>query len=170
MYGAITTKDIGQDKDILQAVKDFGNANAEIKKRHKYHCGMESLRPATYGYSSFFLSPDGQNGELYSELIKMKYRSAGFNAPYFWKVRKGQVFITYTEGDVSIYKRELSTNEVKEDEVIECPDCDGTGTVVCSTPAHQAYTEERGTYIVDEEQREEQCERCEGSGEVERDI
>jgi len=53
---------------------------------------------------------------------------------------------------------------------IKCPDCDGTGTVVCSTPAHQAYTEERGTYIVDEEQREEQCEKCEGSGEVEKDI
>lgn len=46
----------------------------------------------------------------------------------------------------------------------KCEACDGTGKVERVSHAHQAYTEERGTYIVDEERTVEDCEVCEGKG------
>jgi len=98
--------------EVKQAEIDLGDANAEIKKRYNYHCGLENLKLRTdgLGFRAFFNSPDGQNGELYQELRKLKYRDAGYSAEYFWKVRKnldnGQnVFIAYAEGDISIYQK-----------------------------------------------------------------
>lgn len=45
-----------------------------------------------------------------------------------------------------------------------CEECNGTGRVVFVEHAHQAYSEERGTYIEDDRKTEEDCTSCEGTG------
>jgi hypothetical protein len=89
-------------KDI--AIADLMKANHTITKRHKYFCGVVSdEKQKEIGCGDYFFeSPDGQNGELYSELKKLGWKNAGFNAEYFWKVHKNGYIISYTEGDISI--------------------------------------------------------------------
>lgn len=104
---------------MQNAIDALNTADKIIKKRHRYTCGLEA--PAVAGTSrdsfgeasespkdrmrTFFLSPDGQNGELYYELLKLGFRHSKYDAEYYWKVRNAEGWlITYTEGDVDIYK------------------------------------------------------------------
>lgn len=81
--------------------KDLEQCSKIIEARHRYSCGLEGVWTDSENRSrNFFLSPDGQNSELYYELKKLGYRNAGFNAEYNWKVYKDGVLISYTEGDV----------------------------------------------------------------------
>ena len=75
-----------------------------VEKRHRYSCGIERLEVQENGKGvGFFNSPDYQNSEFYDAL-----REAGFGphfrkAPYHWGVRKGNIILTYTEGDLAVY-------------------------------------------------------------------
>ena len=51
---------------------------------------------------TFFNSPDGQNGELYYELRKIKWGNAKWQAEYYWAVWKENKQIEYVEGDIYI--------------------------------------------------------------------
>lgn len=87
--------------DYTNAIKDLKQADRIIKKRTRYACGLEEDADIKEERASFFFhSPDGQNGELYYELIKLGWRNSGHNAPYYWGVSKHGVRIQYTEGDV----------------------------------------------------------------------
>lgn len=87
-----------------QAIKDLQAADKIIKKRHRYFCGLtsddvaQSLKDGRANF--FFESPDGQNGELRYELIKLGWNSGHREAEYSWNVFKDGVHITYTEGDI----------------------------------------------------------------------
>ena len=99
-------------------IKLLLKANGIIKKRHRYHCGLEDEETAKTLQSDtgvhkdrarfFFLSPDGQNGELYQELRKLGLINAGYSAEYYWKLRERGTgwFLTYTEGDIDIFQYE----------------------------------------------------------------
>ncbi len=91
---------------VADAVEKLEYCNRQIQARHRYHCGIEEIRYNDEGTkaTTFFLSPDGQNGELFYELCRNGFQKAGYGAEYFWKVRNGDVYISYTEGDVSIYE------------------------------------------------------------------
>ena len=95
-----------------KAIEDLKKAATHIQSLHSYRCGLASdeVKDEIGCGDFFFESPDGQNGELYYELLKLGYRNAGFNAEYYWKVRKDGVIISYTEGDISISE-------------VECPVC-----------------------------------------------
>jgi hypothetical protein len=83
---------------------DIRIANSEIRKRHRYFCGLvtDEEKDNIGCGDLFFESPDGQNGELYMELKNMGYRNAGYNAEYYWKVRKDGFMVEFTEGDIYI--------------------------------------------------------------------
>jgi hypothetical protein len=89
-----------------QAIKDLFKADKAIKKEYRYFCGIESDAQSQdlkcEKASFFFLSPDGQNGELLSELQNMGYKVSMFNAEYYWRVSKSDVSIEYIEGDIYI--------------------------------------------------------------------
>lgn len=89
--------------------QDLFKANKIIQKRTRYNCGliMDAYEKGLISNQTryFFESPDGQNGELYSELRKLGYSDAGYNAEYYWKVSKDDYIISYTEGDIDIYPR-----------------------------------------------------------------
>lgn len=91
---------------ISDVKQDLLAANKLVRARANYMCGLTDLkfREDERGYRGFFSSPDRQDSELYYALLKMKYRSSGYNAPYHWKVSKGNIFISYTEGDIGIYQ------------------------------------------------------------------
>lgn len=57
-------------------------------------------------WRGFFLSPDGQNGELYYALRQLGYVTRKYDAEYYWSVREKDTdwVIAYTEGDVDIYQ------------------------------------------------------------------
>ncbi len=105
---------------MQKAIDALNKADRTIKKRHRYQCGLE--RPAVKGVSvdsfgistdsvvperlrTFFLSPDGQNGELYYALRGLGFSHAKRDAEYYWVVRDHKTgwCISYTEGDVEIY-------------------------------------------------------------------
>jgi len=88
--------------------EDLKQANAIIKSRHNYFCGLvDQAKKDEIGCGDmFFESPDGQNGELYYELMKLGYRNAGYAAEYDWKVKKDGYMIMYTEGDIYIKEYE----------------------------------------------------------------
>ncbi len=49
----------------------------------------------------------------------------------------------------------------------KCKACDGTGYVlIMERPAGQTFSEERGTIIEDEITKEEECDVCDGTGQV----
>lgn len=82
-------------------------ADRKIKKLSRYTCGIVSdeERDALGCGDLFFESPDGQNGLLYRILTKdYGFRNAGYNAEYYWKVRKDGFVVAYSEGDISIYQ------------------------------------------------------------------
>lgn len=55
--------------------------------------------------------------------------------------------------------------EAKKKAIAACPECDGEGKVeYIVSNAHQAYSEDRGTYIEDERRELCDCERCNGTG------
>lgn len=87
-----------------RVIEDLKKANQQIVKRHRYSCGLasEEVRASIGCGDLFFESPDGQNGELYYELKKLGWRNAGYSAEYYWKVRKGNWLISFTEGDIYI--------------------------------------------------------------------
>ena len=87
-----------------QATKDLIKADKIIKKRARYSCGLTSdeYRKEIGCGDFFFESPDGQNGQLFYELLNLGYRQSGFNAEYFWGVSKDGIRISYTEGDIYI--------------------------------------------------------------------
>ena len=88
---------------IEQAKKDLQAASDVIAARHRYACGLEREWQDFSTYSrNFFLSPDGQNGELYSELRNMGYLPSGYKAPYHWGVSTHGLRIEFVEGDVYI--------------------------------------------------------------------
>ncbi|MFZ2152301.1 MAG: hypothetical protein WAV09_04295 [Minisyncoccia bacterium] len=92
-------------ENINQALDDLKKASAEIKANVDYYCGISRVKFETKRIKIFFLSPDGQCGELYYKLIAMGYKNDGYSAPYYWRVEKEKVLISYTEGDIYIYKR-----------------------------------------------------------------
>lgn len=88
------------------AVWDLQAANKRITKRHKYSCGLEadSIQTRHNGtVRAFFSSPDYQNEELYHDLKSHGYTHSMYEARYYWRVRRGDMFIAYTEGDIDIY-------------------------------------------------------------------
>lgn len=89
---------------IEKAKNDIVEADIKIKKRHRYVCGLvsEAKKDELGCGDMFFESPDGQNGELYYQLVSMGYRSSGYNAPYYWGVSKDGIKIQFTEGDIYI--------------------------------------------------------------------
>jgi len=102
----ITTRLAGS-MDIHSAAHQLMCASTEIQKNAGYACGVEYLRLSEdkMMYSGFFLSPDYQNDELYCALKMLPgWQSAGYAAAYHWKVRNGNIYISYTEGDLSIYE------------------------------------------------------------------
>lgn len=87
--------------DYTNAIDDLYKTNRIIKKRHRYECGLEEDSDIKESRARFFfLSPDGQNGELYCELRKMGWRNSGYAAEYYWGVSKDGIKIQYTEGDI----------------------------------------------------------------------
>ncbi len=88
--------------DYTKAIDDLKKADKIIKKRHRYACGLEpdSEEIKEERARFFFLSPDGQNGELFYELQKLGWRNAGRTAEYYWKMSRDGVRIEYVEGDV----------------------------------------------------------------------
>lgn len=94
---------------IQQSIKDLKTISDDLMERAGYRCGVESIKMTGRGFKTFFLSPDRQDGSLYLTLIKMKYRHKKFDAPYHWQVERGGVIISYTEGDVEIYKYKEET-------------------------------------------------------------
>lgn len=91
---------------MQNAVKDIRDANKIIIKRHRYFCGLVSdeVKGEIGCADLFFQSPDGQCGELYTELLKLGYKHKMYQAEYYWKVYKlAGATISYSEGDISIY-------------------------------------------------------------------
>ncbi len=93
-------------KTIDTAIIDLFTANRTIAKRHKYNCGIETDQQAKElkddRATFFFLSPDRQDSELYQELKNLKWLNKKYEAGYYWQVRKDDIIISYTEGDVYI--------------------------------------------------------------------
>ena len=88
-------------KDTI--ILDLKKVNNQIKKKHRYPCGLivgEGVRSG--GADFFFESPDGQNGELYWGLRKAGFEDAGYRAQYFWTVKKDKFIVSYVEGDIYI--------------------------------------------------------------------
>jgi hypothetical protein len=105
-------EEVKEDRNSVPlAIQDIIKADKIIKKRHRYSCGLVSeVEKAAIGCGDlFFESPDGQNGELYSELRNLGYSMGRFNAGYDWKISKNGIQISYCEGD--IYVKNL--NETK---------------------------------------------------------
>lgn len=95
----------GQEVDVAIVIKVAKAVSQILEKRHRYTCGIESLEINENGNGvGFFLSPDGQNGEFYYALIDVGFRRHFYQAEYHWGVRKGDIVLTYTEGDLSVYK------------------------------------------------------------------
>ncbi len=90
--------------DILSILE---NANSNIIKNHNYSCGLEYVEKSKDEDRAvgFFESPDAQNGELYYALIEAKGRRSKHEADYYWRVRIGDYFIGYTEGDISVFHK-----------------------------------------------------------------
>ncbi len=75
-----------------------------IEKRHRYSCGIEQLEIGENGKAiGFFNSPDSQNGEFYYALRDVGFGHHFRMAEYHWGVRKGNIILTYTEGDLAVY-------------------------------------------------------------------
>lgn len=91
---------------IHDAYKVLMACDQKIKGMYRYSCGIErmELSKDETMYSGFFSSPDYQNSALLSELRSRGFQLAGYEAAYYWKVRRGKVYIAYTEGDVSIFE------------------------------------------------------------------
>lgn len=92
--------------EIGQATSDLRAACRRVESRHDYACGLEhdSIKRRHNGsVRAFFSSPDGQNAELYHSLKAHRYMHSMYEAPYYWRVRCGDLFIAYTEGDIDIY-------------------------------------------------------------------
>ena len=89
-----------------EAILDIRKADAIIKARTRYDCGLTEDITHCEGAELFFQSPDGQNGELYYELLKLGWRNSGWGAEYYWKVSKGRtgegVRISMVEGDLYV--------------------------------------------------------------------
>lgn len=85
-----------------EAIDELVRADRKIKKRTRYECGLvsEEVRKEIGCGDFFFESPDNQNGELRSELIKLGWNGGEYSAPYHWKVYKGGFQIWYVEGDI----------------------------------------------------------------------
>ncbi len=83
-----------------QIIEDIQTASNAIEKNFRYSCG---LIPYDNG-RLFFLSPDGQDYELYCLLLKMGYENRGEKCGFNWKVKKsGEPFVVeYVEGDIFI--------------------------------------------------------------------
>lgn len=87
-----------------QIKKDIEACNDIIQSRTNYSCGLDhEWRDGTTSSTSFFNSPDGQNGQLFYELKNLGYRNSGYSAEHSWKVSKDGIAIAYSEGDISIY-------------------------------------------------------------------
>lgn len=84
------------------AKKDIWDADRKIKKRTRYPCGLTEDIMKCEDAVYFFESPDGQNYELRQELIKKGWEHNEYSAPYYWKLRKGALCISFVEGDVYI--------------------------------------------------------------------
>lgn len=124
--GVIATRsEKNGDSPVLQAVEIAKAVSLMVQKRHRYFCGLESLEISDSKWSyrgveqpnpkarGFFLSPDSQNGEFYWML-----RAAGFQhhfrmAEYHWGVRKGNIILTYTEGDVDVFEEPVGYKSPK---------------------------------------------------------
>lgn len=97
-----------------------------LEKNHRYSCGLESLevKDGKWSYNGieqpnqkaggFFESPDGQNGEFYYALKDVGMEHHFFNAEYHWGVRKGNIILTYTEGDIDVFERPVGYTSAKE--------------------------------------------------------
>ncbi len=107
---------IQEKKTMNQAIMDLKTANKQVIKRHRYSCGLASqeYKDAVGCGDFFFESPDGQNGELYNELRKLKWLHSVYKAEYYWKVRKDNIMISYVEGD--IYVREINQESDENEE------------------------------------------------------
>lgn len=100
---------------IQQAIQDLKDANTRVASRHNYFCGLEhdSIKVRDNGsVRAFFHSPDYQRAELYHDLRAHGYTHSMMEADYYWRVRRGDLFIGYTEGDVDIY----TTDQLEEAE------------------------------------------------------
>jgi hypothetical protein len=91
---------------VGRGIKSLKEVNDQIKVDYDYSNGLddEPKMNADGIVTAFYVSPDYQNERLYYTLIQDGWRNAGYNAPYYWKVRRGKVVLTYTEGDISIYE------------------------------------------------------------------
>jgi hypothetical protein len=79
-------------------------SNKIIEPRHRYSCGVERLEVGENGKAiGFFNSPDGQNGEFFRALLSVGCQRHFYKAEYHWGVRKGNIILTYTEGDLAVY-------------------------------------------------------------------
>lgn len=68
------------------------------------------------------------------------------------------------------FRKEKITEYINNSDMRYCEKCDGEGThTIIDSPAEQAWSEERGTYIKDEESHDEDCEQCKGQGQVDPD-
>jgi len=94
------------DLNLTMALHELKIANDIVKSKHSYDCGLTGKERYFKGYIYlFFESPNYQNEELFYLLRMNGWRSAGFAAPYHWNVKKQGVFISYSEGDISIYNK-----------------------------------------------------------------
>jgi len=94
----------GQELQFKNAYADIEKADKIIKKRYRYECGLvsEAVKNEIGCGDLFFESPDYQNDDLYYELRKLGWRNSGYAACYHWGVSKGDLKITFVEGDIYI--------------------------------------------------------------------
>lgn len=88
-------------------IEKLNHVDQIIKKRHRYHCGLETTAvPSGLRMRVFFLSPDGQNGELYYELRNNGLSHSKYTAEYHWKLRdpNSNWVLSFSEGDIDIYQ------------------------------------------------------------------
>lgn len=120
-----TLKLISKNETVF-AIGEIATAVSKIlEKSYKYSCGLTHLdgghkwshngiKQPTTKASGFFESPDGQNGEFYYALKDIGMEHHFFNAEYHWGVRKGNIILTYTEGDIDIFERPVGYTSAKE--------------------------------------------------------
>lgn len=95
---------------IEEAFNDLKTADLEVKRKHRYPCGLGGSFERKDGKENewirvSFNSPDYQNAELFFALIDLGWSKSKYDAPYFWTTRKRGVYIHYLPGKVYIAKK-----------------------------------------------------------------
>ena len=108
-----------QEVSVESVVNIAKIVSREVAKKHRYNCGIDTLEisDSKWFYKGieqpnpkargFFESPDGQNGEFYYSLKDVGFTHHFYMAEYYWGVKKGNVILTYTEGDLDVFERPI---------------------------------------------------------------